>query len=393
MKLAFERFAATRTAPARRQMEAFLDRTRVWLADFALFSALKSAHAGAPWTEWPQDLKNRRPGAIRRARRALNDEIAFVEFQQFVFDTQWRRLRDTCHELGIRLLGDVPIYVAHDGADVWAHRELFFVDSGGRRNVVAGVPPDFFSSEGQLWGNPLYRWAVLKQTGYAWWIDRMGAALSRFDALRLDHFIGFHRYWEVPGGARSARRGRFIDVPGEHFFEALKAHIGSLPFIAEDLGTVTPEVHALRRRFALPGMVVLQFAFGEGGGGSEYLPHRHEPNSVVYTGTHDNDTSVGWLRARVGPRASPRARAEARRALQYLQCDRASFCSELVRAGLMSVANTAIFPMQDLLGLGSRSRMNVPGTTVGNWQWRLSSAELDPKTAERLAGLCQIYQR
>jgi 4-alpha-glucanotransferase len=374
-------------------MESFRDRTQGWLPDFALFSALKSAHGAVPWTEWPRDLRDRHPGAIRRARRELGEEIALVEFQQFAFDMQWRRLRSACHEARIRLLGDVPIYVAHDGADVWAHRELFLLDSRGRRTVMAGVPPDFFASEGQLWGNPLYRWTTLKRTGHKWWIDRMRTALSRFDALRLDHFIGFRRYWEVPGGARSARQGRFVVVPGEDFFETLRAHIGSLPFIAEDLGTVTPEVHALRRRFALPGMVVLQFAFGETDGGSEYQPHRHEPNSVVYTGTHDNDTSVGWLRARTGPRASPAARREASRALRYLQCDRASFCSELIRAGLMSVANTAIFPMQDLLSLGSRSRMNVPGTTVGNWEWRLSSAELDPRTAERLAGLCQIYQR
>ncbi len=356
---------------------------------------MKSAEGGAPWPAWEPDLVARKPAALRRARRRLADGIAFHEFVQYQFDRQWRALQRRCRELGISLLGDVPIYVAHDGADVWAHRELFHVDRAGRRRVVAGVPPDAFSSTGQLWGNPLYRWSALDRSDYAWWIARLALTLSRFDAVRLDHFIGFRRYWEVKAGARTAERGRFVQVPGERFLSTVQSALGGLPFVAEDLGIMTDEVRALRDRFGLPGMRVLQFAFDDAGP-SDYQPHRYPRHAVAYTGTHDNDTAVGWFKERAprGDRKRSRELSERRRrVLDYLDSDGREIHWDMIRAALMSVADTAVFPMQDLLGLGSAARMNTPGTSHGNWSWRVQEAELAPAIAERMAGLCAIYER
>lgn len=395
LRRAHERFSASVSKADARALSAFREEQKSWLEDFALYQALKTAHDGAPWYEWEPDLVARRPPALRRARRRLAGEVAFHEFLQYEFDKQWRALQRRCHDLGIRLLGDVPIYVAHDGADVWAHREIFHVDRTGRQRVVAGVPPDAFSSTGQLWGNPLYRWASLDKSGYSWWIARLGLTLSRFDAVRLDHFIGFRRYWEVKAGARTAQRGRFVRVPGERFLSAVEAALGGLPFIAEDLGIVTDEVRALRDRFGLPGMRVLQFAFDEDGP-NDYQPHRYPRHSVAYTGTHDNDTAVGWFRERAPSGDRKRARELAlrrRRVLDYLGSDGAEVHWDLIRLTLMSVADTAIFPMQDLLGLGSAARMNTPGTAHDNWTWRVQADEIAPAVAERMAGLCETYER
>jgi len=392
LRLASERFASRATTAERRRYRAFCDRERRWLEDWALFAALKRAHAGASWTEWEPELKNRRPAALARARRELQSELAFERFVQYEAQSCLDALRVRTKQLGIRLLGDVPIYVAHDGADVWTHRQLFFLDRAGNPSVVAGVPPDYFSSTGQLWGNPLYRWGVLKATSFRWWLDRLEHALGRFDALRLDHFIGFRRYYAVPAGARTAQHGRFVEVPGEAFFAALERCLGGLPFVAEDLGLVTPAVEALRERAGLPGMRVLQFAFGDEP--NVHLPHRYPRRCVAYTGTHDNDTLLGFVRSRSPHTGDGEAlrRAQAR-ALAYAGSDGRAPHWDLLRVTLASPADTALFQLQDPLGLGSKARLNVPGTVRGNWQWRLRGDELDARLAARLAEMTARYER
>ncbi len=393
LRAAFERFERRRSLSLRRQFDAFRQDAGAWLDDYALYTALKQAQGDACWTAWPAGLRDRRAAELKRARASLAQEIRFIEFEQFQFQLQWEQLRRHCHRLGVRLLGDIPIYVAHDGADTWANRELFHLDRLGKRRVVAGVPPDMFSATGQLWGNPLYRWPVLARGGFRWWIQRFQTMLKRFDAVRLDHFIGFSRYWEVEAGARTAQHGRFVPVPGAAFLERAKEELGSLPMVAEDLGVVTPEVRSLRRRFELPGMNILQFAFGDPTQPSDYQPHRHERNSVVYTGTHDNDTTVGWFRERLSSSASSEQRAEGRRALDYADSDGRAPHWDMIRLALMSVANTAVFPMQDLLGLGSEARMNTPGTLDGNWTWRVRDKQLSSALAEHMAELCGRYER
>lgn len=385
LRRAFQRFDGRADPADRRRLEAFQAKSAAWLPDYALFRALKRAQRGTPWPRWERSLRLHHVRALARARRDLATEIRFHEFVQLAFDDQWRELRLRAAQHGIRLLGDVPMFVAHDGADVWANQDLFFLDREGQRSVVAGVPPDAFSSTGQLWGNPLYRWSVMHDRGFRWWIARLSATLERFDAVRLDHFIGFRRYWEVPAGARSAVRGRFVRVPGEALFEHVSRALGALPFIAEDLGIVTDEVRSLRDRFALPGMRVLQFGF-DSDEPNEYLPHRFPHRSVVYTGTHDNDTSASWLSGRAG--AARRARVK-----HYTGAVGAEPWWDLVRLALASVANTAIFPLQDLLGLGNVARMNVPGTRRGNWEWRFGAEQLAPSLADRMAELCATYER
>jgi 4-alpha-glucanotransferase len=394
LRRAFARYLPRARGDFAGELEGFRERSRHWLPGFALFSALKRAHGGRPWTEWEPELRVQEPHALERARRALAEEVGFVEFVQFAFDRQWNSLHQYALELGVRLLGDVPMFVAHDGADAWEHPEVFQLDEHGRKRVVAGVPPDYFCAEGQLWGNPVYDWPALAKRGYDWWIARLKTTLSRFDAVRLDHFIGFRRYWEIPAWSSTAREGRFVDVPGEDFFEKLREAIGGLPFIAEDLGLMTAEVHGLRDRFGLPGMRVLEFAFS--GDFREYQPHRYPKNSVVYTGTHDNDTLVGWLTAPerasgVGERE--RLAAERQRALAYAGSPPAEEHWTFLRLAAASVANTAIFPLQDALGLGSEARMNVPGTATGNWRYRCRAEQLSPGLADRLAELCEAYER
>jgi 4-alpha-glucanotransferase len=394
LRVAFGRFQARLNDVERAELARFVEQRRDWLPDYVLFRALKSARGGAAWTTWPNDLKRREGPALERARRDLATEIQYYQFLQFEFARQWSALRGYANERGVKLLGDVPMFVAHDGSDVWAQQAIFQLDEHGERRVVAGVPPDYFSADGQRWGNPLYDWNVLRETGYAWWLARFRATLERFDALRLDHFIGFHRYWEIPARAESARDGRFVSAPGDDFFEKVHDALGSLPFIAEDLGLVTPEVSALRERFEMPGMRVLEFAFVDDS--REYQPHRFPRQTVVYTGTHDNDTVIGWLTSHQRSRAehdAQRLLEERVRALRYAGSDGREANWDMIRTALMSVANTAIFPLQDLLGLGTEARMNVPGTPAGNWTFRALENEFDPKVADRMAGLCETYER
>jgi len=366
-----------------------------WLPDFALFRALKRRHGSAAWTDWPPELRSREPAALARAREALAAEMRFEAFLQFQFIRQWSHLKRRCRERGIGLLGDIPIYIAHESADVWANPEIFRLDAEGRPEAVAGVPPDYFNEDGQLWGNPLYRWETLRRRGYDWWIARLRATFERFDAARLDHFIGFVNYWEVPGGAPTAREGRWREGPGADFFEKALAALGPREIIAEDLGSVTEEVFALRDRFDFPGMRVLQFAFGEGED-SVHLPHRHPARCVVYTGTHDNETTVGWFHA-----LRPEARdhfletieRERARAPRHLQSEGNEIHWEMIRLALGSPADTAILPVQDLLGLGSEARMNHPGIVEGNWAWRLKEGALSGEVGGRLRELTQAAGR
>jgi 4-alpha-glucanotransferase len=393
LRKAFANFVTRPTQ--RRQLQRYRERNQDWLDDYALFRALQHAHGGATWTDWDRALRDRQSSALNRARRQLSDELRYHAFLQYVFDRQWLALQRHCRTLGLRLLGDVPMFVAHDSADVWANRELFDLDRRGCARAVAGVPPDAFSRTGQLWGNPLYCWERLRESEFAWWVARLRRNLRRFDAVRLDHFIGFHRCWRVAAGARTAKRGRFVRVPGARLLGTLEASLGGLPFVAEDLGLLTPEVHALRDQFELPGMRVLQFGFDDDAG-RHYQPHRYPPRCIAYTGTHDNDTVVGWYRSLPPPgNAEARRRALERRryVLRYVGGGATEIHWQLIRVVLASAANTAIFPMQDLLGLDSRARMNTPGTARGNWEWRLAADQLDPRVAERLGRMCDDYER
>jgi 4-alpha-glucanotransferase len=395
LRRAFARFEARNADGERAEVSQFVEQQREWLPDYALFRALKSVHGGASWTTWSAELKRRDTPTLERARRDLDAEVRYQEFLQFEFGRQWSALRQHANSRGVKLLGDVPMFVAHDGSDVWAHQAIFQLDGEGRQRVVAGVPPDYFSADGQRWGNPLYDWNVLRDTGYGWWLSRFKSTLERFDALRLDHFIGFNRYWEIPADSPSAREGRFVSVPGEDFFQKVESTLGHCPFIAEDLGLITPEVAALRDRFAMPGMRVLEFAFGDPNS-RDYQPHRFPKQTVVYTGTHDNDTVVGWLSGHQRARAEHDQRAlreERERALAYAGSDGREVHWDMIRLALTSVANTAIFPLQDLLGLGTEARMNVPGTASGNWEYRALSQELDLAIADRLGSLCETYER
>lgn len=394
LRQAYSRFQEKAPGRERERFRAFVRGNADWLSDYALYVSVKQSFGGLPWTQWPKPLRTRQRASLREARRALANEIGYHEFLQYQFDRQWSMLRAYCHERGIRLLGDIPMFVKHDGADTWANQRLFNLDGAGQPRVTAGVPPDYFSRSGQLWGNPVYRWKALKRIGYAWWIAKLRRALQRFDVVRLDHFIGFHRVWQVPAGAKTAKKGRFVGVPGADFLAHAGRALGGLPFLAEDLGIVTPQVHALRDRFRLPGMRVLAFAFDSRT--SDHQPHRYPRRTVVYTGTHDNDTMVGWLSARSPEKNAGAARAlrEAQaRALRYAGGDGKEAHWALIRLALMSVADLAVTPLQDMLGLGSEGRMNIPGTPSGNWEWRVRSDQLSASLAERMAQLCADYER
>lgn len=391
---AFESFEAR--AGTDRAFDVFCGENASWLEDFALYRALKTAHGGVQWTRWTEALRTREPRAIEAARTRYARAIAFEKFVQYTFDTQWRALRAYAGERGVGLIGDLPIVVAHDSADVWRDPAAFFLDEGGEPTQVAGVPPDYFSATGQRWGNPIYRWRRMQKSGYAWWIERLRIALRRFDAVRLDHFIGFQRYWAIPATEPTAVRGRWMKGPGARFFDAVKAALGDLPLIAEDLGEVTPAVYALRDRYGLPGIKILQFAFGDDPSAPTFLPHTFRRRSVVYTGTHDNDTTVGWFRDTGGgdsTRTAAQAQAEREAVLRYLGTTGEQIHWDMIRLALASVAGLALFPMQDLLGLGSEARMNRPGKSGRNWAWRLEEAALTPELAEHLAELTRTYGR
>jgi 4-alpha-glucanotransferase len=381
---AYERFATSATSAQRARFESFCQRRRKWLDDYALFMALKAHHNGAAWNTWEWDLVVRTPGALDYWREHLATQISYQKFLQHIFFDQWLELKAYANRNCVKIIGDIPIFVAFDSADAWSHRDLFFFDNSGNPTIVAGVPPDYFSPTGQLWGNPLYRWDVMKKRRYQWWIARFAKTFEVVDIVRLDHFRGFAKYWSVPFGESTAVNGTWEPGPGEDFFHAVKNTLGRLPIIAEDLGVITPDVVALRKAFNFPGMKILQFAF-DSKEDNNYLPHTYEKNYVVYTGTHDNDTTLGWY---------SKCSAEDQAWVQtYLNTDGSDICWDFIRAAWSSVADIAIAPLQDLLCLGSEARMNTPATTGQNWKWRFTWEMITPEICDRLKKLTKIYWR
>jgi len=376
IKKAAGNFFKRNDEPLRPAFIEFCSRMKSWLGPFADFSALKEANSGSAWTKW-------------KIKTNPNPEAVLVQqFIQFEFFRQWESLKKYCNERGIGIIGDIPIFIAHDSSDVWANPELFDLDEKGDPRTIAGVPPDYFSKTGQRWGNPLYRWDIMERTGFRWWIQRMESMLAMVDIARLDHFRGFEKYWEIPAASATAVNGRWVEGPGDRLFEALQKGLGTLPFIAEDLGYITPEVHELRDRWGFPGMRVLHFAFGDPAPDNPHKPYNFIQNCVAYTGTHDNDTTAGWFSADTSQR-----RGERESALKYMGSDGSDAVWDFIRLVLSSVADTAILPMQDLLELGSEARMNRPATTENNWRWRMRQGQLKPELAGRLRELSRIYGR
>jgi 4-alpha-glucanotransferase len=392
---AFAAFEKKAPSPRRDAFVAFCRDEAGWLDDFALFMALKDIHGGAAWHTWEGALATRDPDSLAKARRDHGDAIRCVQFAQYLFFEQWAALRAKARSQGIQVMGDIPIFVAHDSSDVWARPDLFTLAADGTPALQAGVPPDYFSATGQMWGNPLYRWDALERSGYGWWVDRFRASLRLFDSVRLDHFRGFEAYWEIPGGEKTAVNGRWVKGPGAALFDAIQAALGPLPVVAENLGVITAEVEALRERYGWPGMAILQFAFGDDSQANDFLPYTYPRNRVVYTGGHDNDTTVGWWTAGVGD--STRSEEEVSRerdfALRYVGGDGSEIHWDFIRTVMASVADTAIFPLQDVLGAGSAARMNLPGRLGGNWKWRYRAEALTPAVARRLETLTRTFGR
>ena len=392
---AFARYQRSTDTEFRSAFETFAEQNTSWLNDYALFRALKTAHGGRSWHEWDRPLIRRESDALARARINLHDQIEAHKFFQFLFFQQWFDLKAYCNSRGISLIGDIPIFVAQDSADVWTNPDQFKLDEDGRPVVVAGVPPDYFSATGQYWGNPLYNWDRMLADGFKWWIERVRASLQTVDIARIDHFRGFAACWEIPGGDSTAERGRWVEAPGRQLFTAIRNALGDLPIIAEDLGVITPDVERLRDGFGFPGMRILQFGFSSDTKNID-LPHNYHRNVAVYTGTHDNDTTVGWFNSVAGAgstRTAEQISAERTFCLKYLNTEGSEIHWDLIRAVLQSVADTAVVPLQDLLGLGNEARMNLPNSTTGNWTWRYESIALTRDHADRLRALTETYGR
>jgi 4-alpha-glucanotransferase len=369
------------------QMEAFklfCRKQKSWLEDYALFMALVGKYNGAEWCTWDKDIVKRDPEALKKIRKEMGNEINFWEFTQWVFSNQWFALKKYANDRGIKIVGDIPIFVAYQSADVWAHPDLFFLDKNMKATSVAGVPPDYFSATGQRWGNPLYKWHKMHDEGYSWWIDRIKNTLALVDIVRIDHFRGFAAYWEIPATEKTAEKGRWVKGPGLDLFNAIEKKLGTLPIIAEDLGEITPDVIELRDRFKLPGMRILQFAFA-GDSKNIFLPHNYLPNTVVYTGTHDNDTTIGWFHSST--------KREQEFVKKYTGTDGKDVHWSLIRLASQSVADMAVFPLQDVLGLGPEARMNMPGTAFGNWNWRFTWDIVQPWHADKLYEISALTNR
>jgi 4-alpha-glucanotransferase len=396
LRKTFENFARANPAGVRGEFEKFKESSSAWLDDYALYRSLKRERGEVAWTDWEEPLIRRDSAALEEARARLRGEIEHVKFKQFLFFDQWTQLREYCHDKGIQIIGDIPIFVAHDSADVWAEPHLFKLDERGRPRFVAGVPPDYFSRTGQLWGNPIYDWERMQADGFKWWIARARAMLSLVDIIRIDHFRGFAAYWEIPGGDQTAERGSWVFAPGRDLFNAIKAELGTLPIIAEDLGFITPDVIELRDEFDFPGMRIFQFAFSSDATNKD-LPHNYVRNTVVYTGTHDNDTAVGWFRSEPGGASSVRSaeqiERERRFCLDYLDSHGGEINWDFIRAVFASAGDTALVPLQDALGLGSEARMNTPATMSGNWSWRFTDGALNEELSKRLRHLAELYGR
>ena len=394
LALAAAHFFDHASAQERARYESFCADNAGWLDDFALFMALKQRDQNLSWTAWDPGIRWREPQALAHWRQALAAPIARQKFLQHMFFEQWNALHQYARERGIRIMGDLPIYVAHDSADVWSNPRYFRLEPSGDPTTVAGVPPDYFSSTGQLWGNPIYAWDALEADGYGWWLDRFRAVFKTVDVVRLDHFRGFEAYWEVPMPAQTAEHGRWTKGPGGKLFHAVRQALGDLPVVAENLGVITPEVEAIREEFGFPGMSILQFAFGNDAQGNTFLPHNYPREVVAYTGSHDNDTTVGWWNGEGhSTRSEEEILRERHRARRYLNCDGSEINWVFIRALLASVADTAIIPLQDVLGLGSKARMNQPATLGGNWRWRYGRDALTPDMAKRLREMVELFDR
>ena len=392
---AFENFRHNADNEWLSRVESFYENEASWLDDYALFRALKAAHGSSAWSKWPQELAHRNLDALAAARETYHYAIEAQKFYQFLFFDQWFKLKEYCKENRIQTIGDVPIFVAYDSADVWTNPEMFKLDEHGQPTVVAGVPPDYFSATGQFWGNPLYDWEKMQADGFKWWINRIRGTLRFVDAIRLDHFRGFAACWEIPAGDTTAENGQWVPTPGREIFDALIGALGELPIIAEDLGVITPDVEALRDDYGFPGMRILQFAFSSDTKNHD-LPHNYIHNTVVYTGTHDNDTTVGWFNSKAGTgsvRNAAQIEKERIFCLKYLPSNGQEIHWDFIRKVFASVADVALIPMQDLLGLGSEARMNLPASSAGNWSWRFRKEDLKPELAERLKELSAVYGR
>jgi 4-alpha-glucanotransferase len=396
LKKSFQAFGGMSDTKFPDAFYGFCEEHAFWLEDYALFTALKDAHGGVEWTRWEKGASQRDPDALLRWRNELAEEVMFWKYLQYQFFKQWTDLKAYCREKGILVVGDIPVYVAHDSAEVWSNRDLFHLDEKGVPLVVAGVPPDYFSATGQRWGNPIYRWEEMARRGFRWWIDRFRTNFAMVDTVRLDHFRGFEAYWEIPAGEKTAVNGRWVKGPGARLFQAVKRELGDVQMIAEDLGVITPEVDELREEVGFPGMRILQMAFGTDPKASEYRPHHHIEKCAVYTATHDHNTTVGWFTAEPGTQSTQsreEVEGERRHALQYIGSDGREIHWDFIRMALRSVARLSVIPLQDLLGLGSESRMNLPGTATGNWEWRFRSEMVRSGVRERLREWTELYER
>ena len=383
-RVSWQTFRGTAGRSLRGAWHDYCQEAADWLDDYALFMALKRRFRWAAWVDWPREIALREDGALTRWRAELGEEVDYQRYLQFIFTRQWERIRHEANERDIQVMGDMPIFVGHDSADVWSHPDLFFLDRSGRPIVVAGVPPDLFSATGQLWGNPLYRWDVLAAEDYAWWLSRLDQVLSQVDLVRIDHFRGFCGYWEVPADEETAERGRWVLGPGKPFFDAVRTHLGGLPIVAEDLGLISVDVPTLREDLGLPGMRVLQFGF-DGDADNPHLPHNYDRLSVAYTATHDNDTTLGWYNE-ADSDTQHRVRV-------YAGCEGHDVVWASIRLVEESVADVAIIPLQDVLCLGSDARLNWPGRAAGNWTWRFARGDLSPALARSLRDLCEVCGR
>lgn len=384
LRRTYERFRDGNFSTHAEQFGQYCAENADWLDDYALFMALREHYGDVSWCDWDQDIATRKAAALKRWTKQLAEPIAVQKFVQYLFSNQWRQLKAYANEQGVQIIGDAPIFVAYDSSDVWANPKLFYLDNVGQPTVVAGVPPDYFSAVGQRWGNPLYRWDRMARNDYTWWVARLRVLLSQVDIARIDHFRGFEAYWEIPAEEETAINGRWVPGPGAALFEKLERELGEVPIIAEDLGVITPEVEALRDQFHMPGMKVLQFAFGDTPA-NPYLPHNYTNNCIVYTGTHDNDTTAGWFNA-LGSK-------EREATQRYLGRDGSDISWDLIRLALSSVADAAIIPLQDVLRLGSDGRMNVPGYLGDNWSWRFRAEMLDPGLGYGLRIMTETYGR
>ena len=367
--------------------DAFCEINKDWLNDYALFMAAKEFHNGILWTQWSEDIAFRQKGAVEAWTKKLEDQIMYQKFVQYKFSMQWGAVKDYANSKGIKIMGDLPIFIAYDSADLWANKELFTVDEKGKLETVAGVPPDYFSATGQLWGNPLYRWDVMKKQKFVWWEKRFGQMFDLFDIVRIDHFRGFDAFWEIPGDAPTAQTGKWVDAPGKELFTVIKKQLGDVPIVAEDLGVITETVEELRDMFEFPGMKILQFGFGPNGDNG-FLPHNHIQNCVVYTGSHDNDTTKGFFENERNSNSGIYEWTQ-----KYLTYYGDNITYAVIKAAYASVANTTVIPLQDMLNLGTEARMNFPGKLGGNWTWRFTWNQISEDLAQAYAEMVDMYDR